>query len=88
LENSKTAGLSIRFQDGLAERLQSYRRDLRRVEYGDERDPRMREFMEKIAPLNNAKEIRVPLFVVQGKTPHTAEKPYRPDAYYQIVILS
>ena len=46
---------------------ESYRRDLRRVEYGDERDPQMRAFMEKIAPLSNAKEIRVPLFVVQGK---------------------
>jgi dipeptidyl aminopeptidase/acylaminoacyl peptidase len=46
---------------------ESYRRDLRRVEYGDERDPQMRAFMEKIAPLNNAKEIRVPLLVVQGK---------------------
>jgi dipeptidyl aminopeptidase/acylaminoacyl peptidase len=46
---------------------ESYRRDLRRVEYGDERDPKMREFMESIAPLNNAKDIKVPLFVVQGK---------------------
>jgi dipeptidyl aminopeptidase/acylaminoacyl peptidase len=46
---------------------ESYRRDLRRVEYGDERDPKMREFMENIAPLNNAKDIKVPLFVVQGK---------------------
>ena len=46
---------------------ESYRRDLRRVEYGDERDPAMREFMDKIAPLNNAKDIKVPLFVVQGK---------------------
>lgn len=46
---------------------ESYRRDLRRVEYGDERDPKMREFMEKIAPLNNAASIKVPLFVVQGK---------------------
>jgi dipeptidyl aminopeptidase/acylaminoacyl peptidase len=46
---------------------ESYRRDLRRVEYGDERVPEMRAFMEKIAPLNNAKDIRVPLFVVQGK---------------------
>jgi dipeptidyl aminopeptidase/acylaminoacyl peptidase len=46
---------------------ESYRRDLRRVEYGDERDPAMREFHEKIAPLNNAKDIKVPLFVVQGK---------------------
>ena len=46
---------------------ESYRRDLRRVEYGDERDPAMRAFMEKMAPLNNASQIKVPLFVVQGK---------------------
>jgi dipeptidyl aminopeptidase/acylaminoacyl peptidase len=46
---------------------ESYRRDLRRVEYGDERDPAMRAFHEKIAPLNNATSITVPLFVVQGK---------------------
>ncbi len=46
---------------------ESYRRDLRRVEYGDERDPQMRAFMEKIAPLNHAQEIKVPLFVVQGR---------------------
>lgn len=46
---------------------ESYRRDLRRVEYGDEREPQMRAFHEKIAPLNNAREIKVPLFVVQGK---------------------
>ena len=46
---------------------ESYRRDLRRVEYGDERDPEMRAFHEKIAPLNNAASITVPLFVVQGK---------------------
>ena len=43
-----------------------YRRDLRRVEYGDERDPKTREFMERIAPLNNAQKITKPLFVVQG----------------------
>ena len=46
---------------------ESYRRDLRRAEYGDERDPAMRAFLEKIAPLNNADKIRKPLFVVQGK---------------------
>jgi dipeptidyl aminopeptidase/acylaminoacyl peptidase len=49
------------------EKTESYRRDLRRVEYGDERDPEMRKFMEKIAPLNNAARITKPLFVVQGK---------------------
>jgi dipeptidyl aminopeptidase/acylaminoacyl peptidase len=46
---------------------QGYRRDLRRVEYGDERDPKMAEFLEKIAPANNAQMIKKPLFVVQGK---------------------
>ena len=45
---------------------QSYRRDLRRVEYGDERDPATRAFMERIAPINNAGKITKPLFVVQG----------------------
>jgi dipeptidyl aminopeptidase/acylaminoacyl peptidase len=45
---------------------ESYRRDLRRVEYGDERDPAMQEFFERIAPLNNAGKIAKPLFVVQG----------------------
>ncbi|MBC7956758.1 MAG: prolyl oligopeptidase family serine peptidase [Cytophagales bacterium] len=46
---------------------ESYRRDLRRVEYGDERDPAMRAFLEKISPLTNAGRITKPLFVVQGK---------------------
>jgi dipeptidyl aminopeptidase/acylaminoacyl peptidase len=45
---------------------ESYRRDLRRAEYGDERDPKMAEFMERIAAVNNAQRITKPLFVVQG----------------------
>lgn len=49
------------------ENTQEYRRDLRRVEYGDERDPKMRAFQEEISPLNNVDKIKVPLFVVQGK---------------------
>ena len=48
------------------ENTQEYRRDLRRVEYGDERDPEMREHLEKISPLNNISKISKPLFVVQG----------------------
>ncbi|WP_395790553.1 S9 family peptidase [Aquimonas sp.] len=48
------------------EATESYRRDLRRAEYGDERDPAMRAFMDEIAPLNNAQQIRSPLFVAQG----------------------
>ena len=46
---------------------QDYRRDLRRVEYGDERDPAMAEFLGKISPLNNVAKIKRPLFVVQGQ---------------------
>ena len=46
---------------------ESYRRDLRRVEYGDERDPAMAAYFEKIAPLNNADKITKPMFIVQGK---------------------
>ncbi len=46
---------------------ESYRRDLRRVEYGDEREPAMREFLDRISPLSNAAKIKKPLFVVQGK---------------------
>ena len=46
---------------------ESYRRDLRRAEYGDERDPAMRAYLEKISPLTSADNIRKPLFVVQGK---------------------
>jgi dipeptidyl aminopeptidase/acylaminoacyl peptidase len=45
---------------------ESYRRDLRRAEYGDERDPKMAAFFDRIAPLNNAQKIAHPLFVVQG----------------------
>ncbi|WP_218109787.1 S9 family peptidase [Oligoflexus tunisiensis] len=44
----------------------SYRQDLRRVEYGDERDPDMKAFLDKISPLTNVKKIQKPLFVVQG----------------------
>jgi len=43
-----------------------YRRDLRRAEYGDERDPEMRAQLERISPLTRASEIRSALFVVQG----------------------
>ncbi len=46
---------------------QDYRRDLRRVEYGDERDPAMAAHLEKISPLQNVTKITRPLFVVQGK---------------------
>ncbi len=44
----------------------SYRRDLRRAEYGDERDPEMRAFQERISPSNNTGRITKPLFIIQG----------------------
>ncbi|MEC9063770.1 MAG: alpha/beta fold hydrolase, partial [Pseudomonadota bacterium] len=49
------------------ENTEDYRRDLRRVEYGDERDPEMRAFLESISPNNNIEEINVPILVVQGE---------------------
>jgi len=44
-----------------------YRRASRRSEYGDERDPQMREFLKRISPATNAHQIRAPLLIVQGK---------------------
>jgi dipeptidyl aminopeptidase/acylaminoacyl peptidase len=49
------------------ENTQDYRRDMRRLEYGDERDPEMRAFLERISPLNNVEKIEVPLFIQQGR---------------------
>jgi dipeptidyl aminopeptidase/acylaminoacyl peptidase len=48
------------------ENTQDYRRDLRRVEYGDERDSKMREFLTSISPVTHASQITKPLFVAQG----------------------
>lgn len=45
---------------------EEYRRDLRRVEYGDERDEKMRAFFDKISPLNNTDKIKKPMFIIQG----------------------
>jgi dipeptidyl aminopeptidase/acylaminoacyl peptidase len=49
------------------ENTQDYRRDLRRVEYGDERDPEMRAHLNAISPLNNVEKIEIPMFIVQGE---------------------
>jgi dipeptidyl aminopeptidase/acylaminoacyl peptidase len=49
-----------------------------RQEYGDERDPRMRDFQEKIAPANNANKIRAPLFLAIGANdPYTSAEECR-----------
>ncbi|MEM7351566.1 MAG: prolyl oligopeptidase family serine peptidase [Acidobacteriota bacterium] len=48
------------------ENTEEYRQDMRRAEYGDERDPEMRAFLENISPANSASKIRQPLFIAQG----------------------
>lgn len=48
------------------ENTQSYRRDLRRVEYGDERDPTQRSQLAAISPLNSVDRITIPLLVATG----------------------
>jgi dipeptidyl aminopeptidase/acylaminoacyl peptidase len=46
---------------------QDYRRDLRRAEYGDERDSKMAEFLARISPMTNVKSITRPMLIVQGR---------------------
>ncbi len=49
------------------ENTEAYRRDHRRSEYGDERDPAMRAFLESISPLNHVDRMMKPMLVIQGK---------------------
>ncbi len=48
------------------ENTQAYRRDLRRAEYGDERNAPMRKLLTRISPTTNAKKIESALFVAHG----------------------
>ncbi|MGE0828877.1 MAG: prolyl oligopeptidase family serine peptidase [Hyphomonadaceae bacterium] len=48
------------------ENTSGYRQDLRRAEYGDERDPAMRAFLQRVSPLASAGRITKPLFIVHG----------------------
>jgi dipeptidyl aminopeptidase/acylaminoacyl peptidase len=48
------------------ENTQSYRRDLRRAEYGDERDPKQRAKLMEISPLTSVSKLNIPLMVVTG----------------------
>ncbi|WP_299249057.1 alpha/beta fold hydrolase [uncultured Aquimarina sp.] len=43
-----------------------YRRDLRRVEFGDERNNETYQYLKKISPVNNANKINSPLLIFQG----------------------
>jgi Dipeptidyl aminopeptidases/acylaminoacyl-peptidases len=45
---------------------EGYRRDRRRAEYGDERDPEIRDFFDRISPVFHADKMRKPLLVVAG----------------------
>lgn len=63
------------------EKTEAYRRDLRRVEYGDERDPEMRALLDSISPLTNASKINKPLFVAQG-----ANDPRVPQAEAEQIV--
>ena len=49
------------------EHTEAYRRDLRRVEYGDERDPEMHAFLESISPIAHVGNITKPMFIVAGR---------------------
>ena len=48
------------------ENTQGYRRDLRRAEYGDERDPKQRAQLTAISPLTSVDRLTIPLMVVTG----------------------
>ena len=48
------------------ENTQPYRQDVRRVEYGDERDPEMRKVLERISPLNSVAKMVTPILISQG----------------------
>jgi len=49
------------------EHTEDWLRDRWREEYGDERDPKMRAYLDRIAPLTNAQKITKPLMIVQGE---------------------
>lgn len=52
--------------EGLLLNTGEYRRDLRRREYGDERDEATAAWMREVSPLRRAAEITQPLFIAHG----------------------
>lgn len=48
------------------ENTEGYRRDLRRAEYGDERDPKMRAVFEQISPTAYVSAMKKPMMIYQG----------------------
>ncbi|MEY2882847.1 MAG: hypothetical protein RL490_571, partial [Pseudomonadota bacterium] len=65
----------------LLENTESYRRDLRRVEYGDERQPGQRAKLMEISPLTHVAELKIPLLVVTGSN----DPRVKPSESYQMV---
>jgi dipeptidyl aminopeptidase/acylaminoacyl peptidase len=49
------------------EHTESYRRDLRRAEYGDERDPKTRQYMNELSPMALVRNITKPMFLIHGE---------------------
>lgn len=45
---------------------EAYRRDNRRAEYGDEREPAMRAVLTRVSPITNVSRITRPMLVMQG----------------------
>ena len=44
-----------------------WRKPIQRAEYGNERDQKIKKFMELTAPVNNSNKIKMPLFIIHGK---------------------
>ena len=67
-QSNKRSDIRKRISDlaSFIERTEGWRRGLQRAEFGDERIPKIREFMERTAPLNNAGKIKTPLLIIQG----------------------
>lgn len=64
-----TAGISVVGISSFATFLANtsgYQREQRRAEYGDERDPRMRETLDRMSPLTNVTRIKKPVLIIQG----------------------
>ena len=52
---------------GFVTSAKDWRLELQRSEFGDERNPTIKEFMDATAPLNNANKIKAPLLIIQGQ---------------------
>ncbi len=68
----------------LLENTESYRRDLRRVEYGDERQPAQRQKLNEISPLTHVAELKIPLVVITGSN----DPRVKPSESYQMVAAA